>query len=484
MSNFQFTNNAQTTLGSSLSAIATTATVATGTGNSFPSLSGGEFFTATLWSAGSTTGVPNEIVYVTARTGDTMTIVRGREGTSASAWNVGDTFANYPTAGFYNDVAFEADVQTQSGNYAVDSGSANAAIITLSPVPASLAALDGVPLRVLKINSASTSSFTINVNSLGATAVVDAGNSALTSGMLPARCLFEVMYNSSLSAFQLIGRSANANQTFTGSTTFANSTAIDSSGKLVQSCNPAIESGPFVYLSPAGSKWTVENSAGTALQIANTTSSVESVESILAISANVYPTAYLFGTSPSQVGSVTYTGGGTGVAFNTTSDELYKDFIGEYDGEKAAQIILADPVRDFHWNGKSVSAGGYAIGWGAQTSHKVSPDLATPGGWFIPAVYEEVETKDEDTGKVSKSRGKEISPSHAAEEGDVGAVYRPWGVDQSKRTPYLWAALAMLLEEREGFKKTIGDLTSRIAALEKPSKKALSTVELPEGDKE
>ncbi len=100
-----FANNATTTLGSAAGSAATTITVATGTGGQFPSPGVGEFFSATLWAAGSTTGEPNEIVYVTGRTGDTMTVVRAQEGTTAQNWAVGDTFANYPTAAFYNRVS-------------------------------------------------------------------------------------------------------------------------------------------------------------------------------------------------------------------------------------------------------------------------------------------------------------------------------------------------------------------------------------------
>jgi len=100
-----FANNATTTLGSAAGSGATTMTVATGTGNQFPSPAAGQYFSATLWAAGSTTGEPNEIVHVTSRTGDTMTVERGQEGTTAQAWSVGDTFANYPTAAFYNRVS-------------------------------------------------------------------------------------------------------------------------------------------------------------------------------------------------------------------------------------------------------------------------------------------------------------------------------------------------------------------------------------------
>ena len=83
-----FTNNAATTLASSITDSATSLTVAAGTGALFPSLSGGNIFYATLQSASA--GTPIEIVKVTARSTDTFTIVRAQDNTSASAFNAGD----------------------------------------------------------------------------------------------------------------------------------------------------------------------------------------------------------------------------------------------------------------------------------------------------------------------------------------------------------------------------------------------------------
>ena len=83
-----FTNNAATTLASSITDSATSLTVASGTGALFPSLSGGNIFYATLQSASA--GTPIEIVKVTARSTDTFTIVRAQDNTSASAFNAGD----------------------------------------------------------------------------------------------------------------------------------------------------------------------------------------------------------------------------------------------------------------------------------------------------------------------------------------------------------------------------------------------------------
>lgn len=91
-------NNASTVLASSINASATTLTVNTGAGSLFPSpVSGTSFFKLTLIDAA--TGQLTEIVHVTARTGDVMTIERAQEGTAARVWSANDIAANMMTAG-------------------------------------------------------------------------------------------------------------------------------------------------------------------------------------------------------------------------------------------------------------------------------------------------------------------------------------------------------------------------------------------------
>ena len=205
MSLVQFSNNAATTLGSAISSTATTITVAAGTGAIFPTLSTGQYFTATMFTAGSSTEIPNEIVYVTARSGDTMTVLRGQEGTTAQVWNVGDNFANFPTAGFLSGLAGSNDIQSQTGNSAVDIGSTNSCVAVLTPPPASLAAIQGSPIRILKSASANTSSCTLNLNGFGAKNITLNG-AALQAGQLAASAYFEVLWDGT--SFELISAPA------------------------------------------------------------------------------------------------------------------------------------------------------------------------------------------------------------------------------------------------------------------------------------
>ena len=201
MSNVLFDNNAATTLGAACGTTDTTLTLAVGTGAGFPSPSSGQYFALTIWAAGSTTGIPNEIVYVTNRTGDTLTVIRAREGTAAQSWAVGAFAGNLITAAVLQSFASITDVQTQSDNYAADTGAANAGVIALNPALTSLTPMVGAPIRVLKITSANTGAYTLNVNGLGAQPVTFQG-APLTSGMLPASEIFEVFWDGT--AFELL----------------------------------------------------------------------------------------------------------------------------------------------------------------------------------------------------------------------------------------------------------------------------------------
>lgn len=97
MAVFLSCNFALTNLAAALTSSVTTITVTTGTGALFPSPTTGQFFSLTLNDA--LTGLVYEIVWVTSRTGDTMTVERGQEGTTAKPWLIGDFAYRALTAG-------------------------------------------------------------------------------------------------------------------------------------------------------------------------------------------------------------------------------------------------------------------------------------------------------------------------------------------------------------------------------------------------
>lgn len=92
-----FANFAKTTLANPVSNVDTSITLAAGTGALYPSPTGAEFFALVVTDAA--TKANHEVMYVTARSGDVLTVTRGEEGTSAGTWIVGDICLNAPTAG-------------------------------------------------------------------------------------------------------------------------------------------------------------------------------------------------------------------------------------------------------------------------------------------------------------------------------------------------------------------------------------------------
>ena len=90
-----FTNNATGTLAGSYSAAATALTLTGGQGNLFPSPTGGDWFMATIVNPSNVI----EIVKCTNRNVDTLTVVRGQEGTAARALVAGEKVENRLTAG-------------------------------------------------------------------------------------------------------------------------------------------------------------------------------------------------------------------------------------------------------------------------------------------------------------------------------------------------------------------------------------------------
>ena len=78
-------NNVASTLAVDLSSTAGSLTLATGTGARFPTTVGGQYYYATLVAP---SGVL-EIVKVTGRTGDLLTVTRGAEGTIPNGFTAG-----------------------------------------------------------------------------------------------------------------------------------------------------------------------------------------------------------------------------------------------------------------------------------------------------------------------------------------------------------------------------------------------------------
>lgn len=141
---YRFSNYATTTLATGITAASSSLQVVAGGGALFPPLAVNEAFVITLIRSGSPT--VREIVIVTGHSTDNFTgLVRGTEGTTAIAWNAGDTVELRVTAGTMRTLAQAFDIQSQGTNYGVDVGSANNYAVVLSPQINS--SVVGMPIR-------------------------------------------------------------------------------------------------------------------------------------------------------------------------------------------------------------------------------------------------------------------------------------------------------------------------------------------------
>lgn len=92
-------NNAYGTLSASINDTATTITLNSGEGARFPSLGASDYFYATLIDTGNNL----EVIKVTARSVDTLTVVRGQDGTTARSYALNDRMELRPVAALFDN---------------------------------------------------------------------------------------------------------------------------------------------------------------------------------------------------------------------------------------------------------------------------------------------------------------------------------------------------------------------------------------------
>ena len=125
----KFSNNAKTTLSSGITSSATSITLADG--SVFPSISGSDYFYVTL-EVDSDSDL-KEIVKVTARNGNTLTITRGQDGTSARTFSSGDKCELRLNAAALNDAVVGNNTTEMLLNQFTGDGSTTAFTLSNSP---------------------------------------------------------------------------------------------------------------------------------------------------------------------------------------------------------------------------------------------------------------------------------------------------------------------------------------------------------------
>lgn len=188
-----YANNANATLSASITNVQTTLYLTTGEGAKFPNpVSGTQFFRIAVTSASSPDTVL-EIMYCTARVGDTLTVIRGQEGTTASGWSVLDLVANVATAGTYQ--------QFVQPFFGIDTGATNSYVV--STPQAYGAYFTGMPCVWYTANSNTSTTPTLNVNGLGAAVIKCGDGSAVLAGQIKTNEVLEVLYNANDSSWRI-----------------------------------------------------------------------------------------------------------------------------------------------------------------------------------------------------------------------------------------------------------------------------------------
>jgi hypothetical protein len=166
MTIFTFANNVNTTLAGAVSPSATTITLAS-TANLPASIPAGEVLVITLNDVATRQNF--EVVYATARTGATLTVLRAQEGTAALAWLTGDFAFSPPTAGQQESFGQIAAPNTWSGAntftqpVVVPAAVSSNEAITLGQAESIFAAINGSPSQVFNVAPAVTANEAINL---------------------------------------------------------------------------------------------------------------------------------------------------------------------------------------------------------------------------------------------------------------------------------------------------------------------------------
>ncbi len=137
MAQIIWANQANTTLAAAISPVSTSLTLING--NPFPAPTTGQYFLLTLTSA--TNSAFEEIVSCTSRSGNTLTIVRAQEGTTAQGFNAGDIAAQLITAGGLTALAQLNGLSTQV--FSVANAVTSVQALPLGQAQATFAAING-----------------------------------------------------------------------------------------------------------------------------------------------------------------------------------------------------------------------------------------------------------------------------------------------------------------------------------------------------
>jgi len=158
----KITNNASGTLAAGITDTATTLTLSAGQGALFPTLASGDYCWCTLVDTSNNV----EIIKVTARSTDTLTMTRGQDNTTARAFAINDRLELRPTAALFEEfVDKEALPILKSANYTAVVG--ETILVTAGSITITLPATPAIGNTVIMkdgTGAAATTSWTVGRN--------------------------------------------------------------------------------------------------------------------------------------------------------------------------------------------------------------------------------------------------------------------------------------------------------------------------------
>jgi len=176
------TNNAFGTISAGINSSATTVTLDSGQGARFPTLGGSDHFYGTLIDTSNNV----EIIKVTARSTDSMTVVRAQDNTTARAFSIGDRFELRPVAKLFEDILSEA---VPAADTIVNS------MIATDAVNADSIAANAVGASELNVSGNGTSGQVLTSDADGTFSWADASSGAISSWKLLYNSNTQVSFN-------------------------------------------------------------------------------------------------------------------------------------------------------------------------------------------------------------------------------------------------------------------------------------------------
>lgn len=183
-------------LASGISAVDTTLTLTTGYGALFPNPATDGEYNLPLWDdfySNPTNDPDKEIIRVTAKSGDVLTIIRAQEGTTAVAHNTGGKtykVGSSITKKMITDIG--TLIQRKGGQYATSGGSANAQTLSVN---ANITAYEAGDTFCFLAGYSCTDTCTLNVNSIGAKTIYKNSGETLVYGDIMAGDSVCVIYD-------------------------------------------------------------------------------------------------------------------------------------------------------------------------------------------------------------------------------------------------------------------------------------------------